>query len=62
MSSASDSNDSSLYLDLLEAILLDTIYSSDVSESQHWNSARAGHQATDAEIEGASIGRPERTP
>ena len=52
MSSASDSNNSSLYLDLLEAILLDTIYSSDVSESQHWNSARAGHQATDAEIEG----------
>lgn len=52
MSAASNSNDSSLYLDLLEAALLDTIYSSDVSESQHWNSARAGQQATDAEIEG----------
>ena len=52
MSAASNSNDSSLYLDLLEAALLDTIYSSEVSENQHWNSARAGQQATDAEIEG----------
>ena len=52
MNSSSTETASSLYLDLLEAILLDTIYSSDVSESQHWNSARAGQQATDAEIEG----------
>ena len=52
MSAAFKSNVSSLYLDLLEAVLLDTIYSSSVSESQHWNSARKGQQATDAEIEG----------
>ena len=51
MSVASNPNNPSLYLDLLEAALLDTIYSSDVSESQHWNSDRAGQIATDAEIE-----------
>ncbi len=51
MSVASNPNNPSLYLDLLEAALLDTIYSSDVSESQHWNSERAGQAATDAEIE-----------
>jgi len=51
MTSTAVSTDPSLYLDLLEAVLLDTIYSSDVSESQHWNHDRAGQIATHAEIE-----------
>lgn len=51
MDKTSIPNNPALYLDLLEAVLLDTIYSSDVSESQHWNSSRAGEVATDTEIE-----------
>lgn len=51
MDPTSTPNNPSLYLDLLESVLLDTIYASDVSESQHWNQDRAGQTATDREIE-----------
>lgn len=51
MDTTSTPNNPSLYLDLLEAVLLDAVYSSDVSQSQHWNKGRAGETATDSEIE-----------
>ncbi|MDA8554260.1 TylF/MycF family methyltransferase [Luminiphilus sp.] len=43
-------NERTLYLDLLEKVLLDTIYGSHVAKSQHWNAERAGHAATESEV------------
>ncbi len=39
-----------LYLDLLEDILLDNVYNSDVAIEQPWNPARAGKRATENEV------------
>ena len=51
MNLPSESKTYSLYLQLLESALLDEIYGSQVSESQHWNAGRAGNPATDAEVD-----------
>lgn len=45
------SRERELYLDLLEATLLDTVYGSFVSNDQHWNADRAGKPALESEID-----------
>lgn len=51
MSPSSESRNYSHYLQLLESALLDEIYGSQVSESQHWSAGRAGQPATDTEVD-----------